>query len=103
MGANALNNRGSLKESVYSVAFSPNGQLLASGSFDGAIKVWDVKGQKEVEQFLPEPLKLEFKEEKKKEDKKDDKDKKDKKEEKKDAKDKGKGKKEEPKEIRDNG
>jgi WD40 repeat protein len=27
---------------VYSVAFSPVGKLLASGSWDHAIKLWDV-------------------------------------------------------------
>ena len=28
---------------VYSVAFSPNGQLLASGSFDKSLDVWSVR------------------------------------------------------------
>lgn len=28
---------------VYSVAFSPNNKIIASGSEDGKIKLWDVK------------------------------------------------------------
>uniref|UniRef100_A0A5B6Z278 Putative angio-associated migratory cell protein n=1 Tax=Davidia involucrata TaxID=16924 RepID=A0A5B6Z278_DAVIN len=32
------------KDSVSSLAFSTDGQLLASGSFDGLIKVWDSSG-----------------------------------------------------------
>jgi WD40 repeat protein len=37
---------------VYSVAFSPDGQLLASGSKDGNVKLWNVKSGKET---LPLP------------------------------------------------
>src|SRR5438309_1445671 len=33
---------------VYSIAFSPDGKLLASGGADGLIKVWDVVAQKEL-------------------------------------------------------
>jgi transducin (beta)-like 1 len=29
-------------EPVYSVAFSPDGRLLATGSFDKAIYIWDI-------------------------------------------------------------
>src|SRR6059058_438720 len=32
---------------VYSVAFSPNGEVLATGSFDNTIKLWDFKTGKE--------------------------------------------------------
>jgi WD40 repeat protein len=33
---------------VYSVAFMPDGRLLASGSRDGMVKLWDVQTKKEV-------------------------------------------------------
>lgn len=33
-------------EPVYSVAFSPDGRLLATGSFDKAIYIWDIAVKK---------------------------------------------------------
>ncbi len=36
-----------LKSSVWSVAFSPDGKLLAIGSHNDSLKLWDVGGKKE--------------------------------------------------------
>jgi WD40 repeat protein len=39
------------KEEVYSVAFTPDGKFLATGSFDNTIKLWDVARAKEIRTF----------------------------------------------------
>jgi WD40 repeat protein len=36
---------------VHSVAFSPDGQIVASGSFDGNIKLWNVSSGREIGNF----------------------------------------------------
>jgi WD40 repeat protein len=33
---------------VYSIAFSPDGKYLASGSWDMTVKLWSIEMQKEV-------------------------------------------------------
>src|SRR5205085_2552732 len=39
-------------DNVNSVAFSPNGQILASGSSDNTIKLWDVESGKELRTLI---------------------------------------------------
>ncbi|CAD8205765.1 unnamed protein product [Paramecium pentaurelia] len=34
---------------VYSVCFSPDGNTLASGSYDKSIRLWDIKNGKEIQ------------------------------------------------------
>ena len=46
-----VKNLGTHNGSVYSVAFSPDGKLLASAGSDNLIKIWDVAGQKEIRQL----------------------------------------------------
>jgi WD40 repeat protein len=38
--------------SVYSVAYSPDGKHLVSGSYDNTVKVWDAQTGKEVSVLL---------------------------------------------------
>jgi WD40 repeat protein len=45
-----------IKSAVYSVAFSPDGTLIASGGFDGSVTIHDAQsGQVKVD-FVPVPL-----------------------------------------------
>src|SRR5207342_855632 len=32
--------------SVYDLAFSPDGELLAAGGFDGSLRIWDIRSRK---------------------------------------------------------
>ncbi len=38
-------------EPVYSVAFSPNGEFLASGSFDRCLYIWSVRDGKVLRSY----------------------------------------------------
>jgi WD40 repeat protein len=44
-----------LNDYVYTVAFSPNGELVAGGSYDGVVAVWNVKDGTLVKSFNASP------------------------------------------------
>jgi WD40 repeat protein len=41
---------------VYSLAFSPDGTRLASGSWDGEVRLWEVSTGKQLSAFSPHKL-----------------------------------------------
>jgi WD40 repeat protein len=43
---------------VYSVAYSPDGKHIVSGSYDNTVKVWDAQTRKEVNVLLSSPNRL---------------------------------------------
>ncbi len=43
------------KEWVYAVAASPDGKLIASGAYDGEVRIWDVAAKKLVRAFVAVP------------------------------------------------
>lgn len=42
-------------ETITALAFSPDGKTLASGSYDGTVRVWDVKARKELHRLRGHP------------------------------------------------
>ena len=40
---------------IQSIAFSPDGKLLVSGGIDDAVRLWDVKRQREIITYYPDP------------------------------------------------
>ena len=47
---------------IYSIAFAPDGEILASASADGSLRLWDVQTGRQVVRFdrAPEPRALAF-------------------------------------------
>ena len=45
-------------ESVYSVSFSPDTKILASGAFDGFCYLWDINSGKSISQYKVSGLKI---------------------------------------------
>src|SRR4051812_30868307 len=42
-------------DEISALAFSPNGKMLASGSWDGQLSVWDAESGKELHQIEGDP------------------------------------------------
>jgi WD40 repeat protein len=42
------------EDHVFAAAFSPDGQMLATGSRDGTLRLWDVAGRRELARYVAE-------------------------------------------------
>ena len=42
-----------MKDWVYAIAFSPDGERIAAAGYEGVVRVYDVKEAKEVRSFVP--------------------------------------------------